>query len=89
MLNVVNSHSVPIVCSNSEGIQFTTYQYSFPNRYEHAYKNELDHFLDCICDHSLQVKVSLKDVLLANRVINACIKSQNSKKAESLEPINI
>lgn len=86
MLSVVNPHSLPIVSYTAAGINHSPYQYSFPVRYEAAYRDELHHFLDCLQDPSTEMRVTMNDTILASRIVLACERSARSKKAEELEP---
>ena len=85
MLSIVNPHSLPLVSSTSTGINLSPYQYSFPIRYEASYRNELHHFIDCMQDPGLEMRVKVNDTIRATRIAQACERSALSKKAELLE----
>lgn len=84
-ISVENVHKVPVTTATNDGINHSQYVYSFPTRYAEAYRNELYHFFDVVVDPSVTLRVTQHDILLAVRIADVCIKSQVSKKAESLD----
>ena len=84
-ISVENVHKVPVTTATNDGINYSQYVYSFPTRYAEAYRNELYHFFDVVVDPSVSLRVTQHDILLAVRIADVCIKSQMSKKAESLD----
>jgi len=48
MVQAMNRQPTTMILSTDQGIQSDPYCYSFPQRYEHAYALELDHFADII-----------------------------------------
>jgi len=48
MLQAQNRQPTTVIHSTDSGVNSDTYCYSFPQRYEHAYAIELDHFVDIL-----------------------------------------
>ena len=86
MLVCENSHEEPVFCYGTEGAISTPLFYSFPQRYELAYRHELDHFINVVLDPSKPLSVTRDQTLLSSRVANACERSQREGKMVELEP---
>lgn len=86
MLICGNPPEDPILHYHTGGSTATPMLYSFPQRYELAYKKELDHFVDCVLDPSKPVLVKRSETLLSSRVADACERSFKEGKMVSLEP---
>ena len=87
MLVCENVTEDPVTCYSQDGVTSAKVVYSFPQRYEKAYRRELDEFIDVIRDPSLSLKVQRKDTLLTTRVANACEKSAQEGRMVPLEPV--
>jgi len=48
MVQAMNRQPTSVVVSKKEGVSIDPNCYSFPQRYEHAYARELDHFADVV-----------------------------------------
>lgn len=70
MLQSKNQAATSLCCSDSSGQCDDVVQFSFPQRFETAYKNELEHFLDVV--KGGQLLISKDDTLAACRVAQAC-----------------
>ena len=86
MLVCENPRVDAVHCYDTEGSASSPLFYSFPQRYELAYRHELDHFIDVVLDPSKSLSVTREQTLLASRVANACIKSQEEGRMVELEP---
>ena len=86
MLVCENPRVDAVHCYDSEGSASSPLLYSFPQRYELAYCHELDHFIDVVLDPSKSLSVTREQTLLASRVANACIRSQEEGRMVELEP---
>jgi myo-inositol 2-dehydrogenase/D-chiro-inositol 1-dehydrogenase len=82
-----NVREDPCFHYTSSGSTASQVQHSFPQRFEVAYKREMDHFVDMILDPETQCAVTREDVVLCTRVANACERSQREGKMVGLEPI--
>ena len=60
--------------------------FSFPRRYEIAYRRELEHFIDVVLDPTIPLLVTRESTLLSSRVADACERSQKEKRVVGLEP---
>lgn len=87
MVTCENPHSDNVHLYREEGYSGSPFQFSFPIRYEVAYGNEMDHFIDVVLDPSKKLHVGKRDTLLASRVADACERSQKLGRMVSLEPL--
>jgi len=60
MVQSMNRQPTTTIVSNDQGIHSDAYCYSFPQRYEHAYAIEMDHFAD-VLDGKSQPRLSHDD----------------------------
>lgn len=73
--------------ATNDGINHAPYSSSCVARYEVAYRNELDHFVNCVLDRTAPLRVTDRDTILVSRVADACEQSLKNKKPEILGPI--
>ena len=73
-------------CYDTEGSTSSPLFYSFPQRYELVLRRKFNHFIDVVLDPSKFLSVTREQTLLASRVANACIKSQEEGRMVELEP---
>ncbi|KAI6650757.1 hypothetical protein LOD99_7808 [Oopsacas minuta] len=81
MLKSENPREDEVETYSQKGVTLGKCHYSFPTRYEYAYQQELDEFIECILDPTREMLSGKKDTLLATRLAEACEESLR-KKAE-------
>ena len=86
MLVCENATEDPVVSYNQDGVTSAKVVHSFPQRFEMAYRREMNEFIDVIRDPTLSLKVQRKDTLLTSRIVNACEKSAREGRMVPLEP---
>lgn len=86
MLKVENISQNSIQHSSSEGVSNTPLLFSFPQRYEQAYRLELNHFINLIQDPSIPPCVTKQQTILASRIAEACELSYKEGKPVELSP---
>ena len=86
MLLCENPPKDSVLTFNSEGTTGANTFYSFPQRYELAYRYEMDHFACVLLDPSKELLVKRADTLLSSRVADACERSQKEGKMVTLAP---
>ena len=84
MLRVENISEDSVSLSSEGGVTTKPYLHSFPQRYEEAYKVELDHFIQILKDPSIPPCVTREQTLLASRVAEACEESLKEGRAVNL-----
>ncbi len=84
MLRVENVSQDSVVLSNEGGVTQKPLLFSFPQRYEAAYREELDHFITVLRDPSVPLCVTREQTLLASRVADACEVSLKEGRAVDL-----
>ena len=62
-------------CFSADGGKTPPLQHSFPQRYEQAYLQEMEHFISVVRDPSIPLAVTKKEVILSSRVADACERS--------------
>ena len=72
---------------NSEGLHSARWQYSFPQRFEHAFANELDAFIDTVLLDE-PWPVSREQCLYVQSIIDAAQKSAKQGKVVELTIAN-
>mmetsp|Transcript_37425 Transcript_37425/g.46271 ORF Transcript_37425/g.46271 Transcript_37425/m.46271 type:complete len:171 (+) Transcript_37425:3-515(+) len=83
-ISVENIHDTSIKTCNSDGIKYDNYKYSFPQRFEDAFRNELNEFRDVL----LGIKspfLSCLDALRATQISEACRLSMNNNIGVSIK----
>jgi len=78
-LMVNNPLRSELVVIDSERNVHDVFEYSFPQRYYEAYKNEVQHFIDVIIS-KVKPKVSREDCVLVARMVQAAAKSHEEKR---------
>ncbi len=84
MLRVENVSEDSVVLSDEDGVTQKPLLFSFPQRYEAAYRAELNHFISVLRDPSVQLCVTRKQTLLTSRVADACELSLREGRAIDL-----
>ena len=79
MLQAENKQPTSVVMSNKAGISIDPNCYSFPQRYEHAYALELDHFADVV-ERKAIPKLSHEDARKVAIIADAAEESCRSGK---------
>lgn len=72
MLRVENISKDSVSLSDNGGVTHKPLLYSFPQRYEAAYRLELEHFINLVRDPSIPLCVTREQTLLTSRVADAC-----------------
>jgi myo-inositol 2-dehydrogenase/D-chiro-inositol 1-dehydrogenase len=75
MIQAMNLHPSSVIVSTNHGISGDTNLHSFPQRYAEAYKNELNHLIELVHDHSLPVVVQQEDACKAAILADAAHRS--------------
>ncbi|KAI8440169.1 hypothetical protein MSG28_001560 [Choristoneura fumiferana] len=86
MIKVENErpcHSTEIVIGH-EGVKQTPIYYSFPSRYQLAYKLELEHFLDVV-QHGVPMEVTSWQTLAVSKIATAAEESARTSKAVDID----
>ena len=81
-LSVTNPSRGPVVTATQNGVTSSPYFYSFDSRYKEAYSTEVNHFIDCLLDPNMKLRVTGDEVLRACKVADAATKSLHSNKPE-------
>ena len=84
MLRVENISQDSVQHSTSDGISNKPLLFSFPQRYEQAYRLEMDHFISLIQDASIPPYVTRRQTILASRIAEACELSYKEGRAVEL-----
>ena len=84
MLQVRNVQEDFTVSLTQGGESLSPLRYSFPERYKEAYELEMDHFVTVILDPSVPLKVTQEEVLLSNKIANACERSLKEGRTISI-----
>ena len=87
MLICENPRKDSVVCYNNQGTTASNTHYSFPQRYEVAYRRELDFFIDSVLDPTKKLLVTRDDIVLSLRIANACDRSMREGRMVGLEPL--
>lgn len=74
MLKAENIHSTAVQHATSDGIKSDPFHYSFPQRYDVTYNNELKHFIE-VLQGKAELKVTHKDARNNAILASACEKS--------------
>jgi len=69
-VSVENAPDANFKSANHRGVNVGKLVHSFPQRFDHAFATELDHFLDCVRGHGAP-KVTSNDAVLATTVAEA------------------
>ena len=85
MLKCENPQEDSVETYTQGGIALGKCHYSFPTRYEYAYQQEMDNFVECILDPTKEMLSGKKDTLLATRLAEACEESLKKKTEVSIE----
>ena len=81
LASLTNPHSTTTQLSNSNGIHLSKLQYSFPQRFELAFSNELDLFADVLLsadDEVVEWPVKEEDCIAVQRICDAALVSCES-----------
>jgi len=84
MLQAENKQPTTMVLHNRQGISIDPNCYSFPQRYEHAYAKELDHFADIIMGKAIP-KLSHEDARKVAIIADAAEESARTGKPVSMK----
>ena len=84
MLCMENIIEDSVSLSNKGGVTTKPLLYSFPQRYEQAYKLEMNHFIKILQDPSIPACVTREQTLLASQVAEACEVSVREGRAVEL-----
>ncbi len=87
MLRVENISEDSVSLSDNGGVTTTPFLFSFPQRYEAAYRLELDHFITLLRDPTQPSCVTREQTLLVTRVADACEVSLREGRAVDLSPL--
>eukprot|EP01114_Cavostelium_apophysatum_P011803 TRINITY_DN262_c0_g1_i2.p1 TRINITY_DN262_c0_g1~~TRINITY_DN262_c0_g1_i2.p1 ORF type:complete len:336 (+),score=86.48 TRINITY_DN262_c0_g1_i2:97-1104(+) len=79
MLQAQNRQPTTVIHSTESGVNSDTYCYSFPQRYEHAYAIELDHFVDVLAGKA-EPRLSHEDARKVAIIADAVEESARSGK---------
>lgn len=82
-VSVQNAPASPVLTCDDVGVHSTKHVHSFPQRFEDAFENDLDHFIQCIAGKS-SPKVSAHDAELATIVAEAALQSANNNTVVNL-----
>ncbi len=82
-----NPRKDSLVRYNDLGTTASNTHYSFPQRYEMAYRKELDLFISSVLDPTKELLVTRNDILLSLRVADACDRSNKEGRMVGLEPL--
>lgn len=81
---IENINETSYQCETSNGIELDKYDYSFPQRYEHAFRQELRLFCKVLNDEKEETLVNVFDACRATQVAEAC-----SLSAKHFKPVYI
>jgi len=84
MVQAENKQPTTVVVSNKQGISVDPNCYSFPQRYEHAYARELDHFADVVQGKAIP-KLTHDDARKVAIIADAAEESARSGKPVSMK----
>jgi len=84
MIQAENKQPTTMVLHNKQGISTDPNCYSFPQRYEHAYARELDHFADIITS-KVSPKLTHEDARKVAIIADAAEESARSGKPVSMK----
>lgn len=77
-IQVGNHHETSTVVSTGQGIHQSKYQYSFPQRFEEAFANEMDNFASLIRGDLKEWLVTQEDCIRVQEVADAAQKSAST-----------
>ncbi|XP_064459832.1 uncharacterized oxidoreductase YrbE-like isoform X2 [Ornithodoros turicata] len=85
LLSCGNMKPTAVVHESDTGAHAQPMWYSFASRYERAYKEELDYFLDVLSNNEIETLVTKNQTLAITKIASACEESARKGKVINLE----